>query len=663
MEQTRVWEGFDVQELVDSLKQSMLLSPEDMDRAVEAASTSATDARSLARWLVTAGFLTGYQVAAVCNRNYAGLRIGNYDILDRLGAGGMGTVFKARHRRMKRVVALKVLLHSLAQDDHFVQRFQREVETIARLSHPNIVMAFDADEDDAGHFLVMEYVEGRDLSSLVRQQGPLGVSAAVECVRQAACGLEYAHKQGMIHRDIKPDNLLLDVSGVVKVADLGLARFNNPAGPGTLNPASGITQAGGILGTANYMAPEQAIDSTGIDHLADVYSLGATLYFLLLGQPPYEGATVLATLLKHRDAPIPSLTVARADVPTELDAVFRRMVAKAPADRFPTMSEVVAALEGVRASPGDTARTPLSNLIRPGDAPGVESRTVDWQNPPASQTSSEGDALRTINMKPPGSHWEPVANVLLVEPSRTQSGIIRKYLQDSGARRVVAVSSGQDALRAAHTDLPDVIVSSLHLPDMTGLQLARQVRGENMQSAPGFVLISSEAEGADAGSLSDCGKAVLLQKPFAPEQLLEALRLVSRGPQPSRAGGRIRDLRVLIADDSVPARTHVRGVLVGLGLSQFVEVADGAGAVAEVAKGTFDLIVTDYNMPYMDGRGLVAYLKNNPSTAPVPIIMVTTETDPAKLDEVRRLGVAAVCDKTFPAGVVRNVVDQLVRTA
>jgi two-component system chemotaxis response regulator CheY len=196
------------------------------------------------------------------------------------------------------------------------------------------------------------------------------------------------------------------------------------------------------------------------------------------------------------------------------------------------------------------------------------------------------------------------------------------------------------------------------------VQLAQQIRGESKSAAPGFVLISSEAETSQVGSLSKCGQAVLLQKPFTPEKLFEALSLVSGQSGLESASeeksGRGK-LRVLIVDDSTPARLHIRSVLAGLGLSQFAEAADGAQAVAAVARGTFDLIVTDYNMPFIDGRGLIGYLKQNPATVSVPIIMVTTETDPAKLEAVRQLGVAAVCGKSFAAEVVRNIIDQILR--
>src|SRR5262249_2325635 len=229
-----------------------------------------------------------------------------YQTLARLGRGGRGPVYKARPRRMRRVVAIKILPRSAGQSEKFVKRFQREVEAVARLSHPNIVMAHDADEAEVGHFLVMEFVNGRDLASVVQAHGPLPVAEALDCIVQASRGLEYAHGQGIIHRDIKPANLLRDVSGVVKVADLGLARFEEPFGKP--EEASALTQAGTIMGTADFMSPEQALGLTNIDHRADIYSLGCTLYFLVHGKPPYEGPTMMAVLLKHREGPIPSLT-------------------------------------------------------------------------------------------------------------------------------------------------------------------------------------------------------------------------------------------------------------------------------------------------------------------------------------------------------------------
>jgi serine/threonine protein kinase len=642
------------EEFLQNLSDSGLWSQQEVEKWMQdlgGAVTDAADGTTLAQLLATSGKLTAFQAAGICERRFSELLIGNYEVLDRIGAGGMGTVFKARHRRMKRVVGVKVLSRNLGQTPSFVQRFQREVEAVARLTHPNIVMAFDADEAEVGQFLVMEFVDGRDLATEVAKFGPMSIDEAADCILQSARAMDYAHGQGVVHRDIKPANLMRDSSGVVKVADLGLARLTQGT-DGSGDSASRLTQAGGIMGTADFMAPEQAVDSTTIDQRADIYSLGCTLYFLLTGQPPFIGTTLIETLLKHRDAAIPSLSQARKEVPPALNGIFRRMVAKKASDRFQSMSEVVRAFESIATILAEQAEI-VVNLDRTNPLPSSQSMDVE-----TSFSMQSGATDRTIVESPAGAPKVSQLKVLLVEPSRTQSAIIRQYLQTQGVEKVVAVASGQQALEATRIERPDAIVSAMHLSDMTGVELAQQIQKAAQGVPPGFVLISSEAETSEAGSLSQCGKAVVLQKPFSPEKLTEALMLVS--DLGSIASRERRDkFRVLIVDDSAPARLHVRNVLKELGFAQFAEAVDGAKAVAAVVSESFDLIVTDYNMPFMDGSGLVGYLRQNPNTASVPIIMVTTEQDPAKLEAVRQLGVAGICDKSFPLEVVRKIVEQV----
>jgi two-component system chemotaxis response regulator CheY len=397
------------------------------------------------------------------------------------------------------------------------------------------------------------------------------------------------------------------------------------------------------------MPPEQAVDSTTIDHRADIYSLGATLYFLLHGKPPYEGQTMMTVLLKHREATIPSLAKGRSEVPAALEAAFQRMLAKAPADRFQNMSEVVHALETVQVGLSGSAllaAAPAGTVVRPESEMVAQQDAATGSAPPLTASTPQG----------PASPSTQTRTILLVEPSRTQAAIIRKFLQQGSVDNVVTASTGQEALRLARSTPPTAVVSTLILTDMTGIELAKQVRNECKGAPPGFVLISTEAEVKEAGALSSVG-AILLHKPFTPVQLGDALALACRQGTPLPSGR--ERVRVLVVDDSAPARVHMRSVLKGLGVTQLVEVADGAQAVAAVARDTFDLIVTDYNMPLMDGGALVGYLRENPATAGVPIIMVTTETDPLRLERVRRLGVAAICDKSFPAEIVREVLDRL----
>lgn len=298
------------------------------------------DAETFARLLVKQKLLTAYQAQQIYAGKGKSLILGNYLILDQIGQGGMGTVLKATHRRMNRVVALKVLSSKVVGSSSLLSRFHREAQAAARLDHPNIVAAFDADEFNGTHFFVMQFVDGSDLASVVKQRGPLAIEQAVSCTIQAARGLEYAHRNGVIHRDIKPANLLLDLNGTVKILDMGLARIEGQGGDN-----ADLTSTGVVMGTVDYMAPEQAMNTRTADARSDIYSLGATLWYLLAGRPLYGGESVMSRLMAHANTAIPSLHTARTDCTVPLDAVFRKMVAKAPADRFQSMTEVVTALE------------------------------------------------------------------------------------------------------------------------------------------------------------------------------------------------------------------------------------------------------------------------------------------------------------------------------
>ena len=249
---------------------------------------------------------------------------GEYTVIEKIGTGGMGQVFKALHRRMDRIVALKILPEGMVKSVDALARFQQEVRSAAKLIHPNIVTAYDAGEQEGSPFLVMELIEGRDLLRHAQEHGPLPIEKAVDYILQTAKGLEYAHSKGIIHRDIKPANLLLGVNGTVRILDMGLASFR---------PAEDEA----LAGTVDYLAPEQTGETRQADERSDIYSLGCTLFFLLTGKPLYEGKTVIQKVLAHREQAIPSL-------PT-LDAVFQKMVAKKPEARYQSMTEVIQALQ------------------------------------------------------------------------------------------------------------------------------------------------------------------------------------------------------------------------------------------------------------------------------------------------------------------------------
>ena len=286
-------------------------------------------------------------------------RLGNYELRERLGQGGMGTVYRAVHSKLKRVFAVKTLAPKLVHDPEVLARFRREVEASGRLQHPNIVAASDADEADGVHFLVMEYVDGSNLAELVRRDGPLGTATSVDYILQAARGLSYAHQAGVIHRDIKPSNLIVDGSGTVKVLDMGLARLEKQEAE-TVD-ASGLTVLGQVMGTADYMSPEQSLDTHVADERSDIYSLGCTLHFLLTGTATYPGKTVAQKLVAHREHPVPRLRDLVGRFPDQLDQAFQKMIAKKADDRFQSMEEVVLSLETCLADWSESGPSPLES--------------------------------------------------------------------------------------------------------------------------------------------------------------------------------------------------------------------------------------------------------------------------------------------------------------
>lgn len=322
------------------------------------------DAETLARELVRANKLTRYQAQVVYQGKVKGLVFGEYRVLDKLGQGGMGVVLKAEHRRMKRVVAVKMLPAAMMKSPQAVQRFYREVEAAAKLEHPNIVTAHDAGEHDGVQYLAMQYIDGKDLAAIVKEKGPLPIGQAVECMLQAARGLQYAHEQGVVHRDIKPANLLVDKKGTVKILDMGLARITGFVDE---EDRDRLTASGQVMGTCDYMAPEQALDARSADIRADIYSLGCTLYRLLTGEPLYHRESLAQIILSHQQAPIPSLCDARPEVPQKLDTIFCRMVAKKPDDRQQSMAEVIADLERCLGKQGGAAVSLAEHANDSGD--------------------------------------------------------------------------------------------------------------------------------------------------------------------------------------------------------------------------------------------------------------------------------------------------------
>jgi serine/threonine protein kinase/Leucine-rich repeat (LRR) protein len=370
-----------VEQFAASIFQSGLLSPAEIHELNQrlTASDLPGEAREIASRLVTEGKLTRYQASVLLKASKDPLLIDNYVILDTLDTGGMGLVFKALHRSMNRVVALKLLPAAMMSARDTVKRFQREVQAAAALSHPNVVAAYDAHQSAEIAYLVLEYVEGINLFRLVKEQGPLPVAVAANYVRQAATGLAYLHSRGIIHRDVKPANLILADDGTVKLLDMGLVRFASAEDLSCAEMDQELTQAGIVIGTVAYMSPEQALDTRSADQRSDIYSLGCTLFFLLTGRSLYHEETGMKTLLAHREQPVPTIREFCEEAPVSLDAVFRTMVAKRPADRLQTMTEVVAALDAC--VPGLAANSPagVARPFRAGATPVTMNLGRGWK--------------------------------------------------------------------------------------------------------------------------------------------------------------------------------------------------------------------------------------------------------------------------------------------
>jgi serine/threonine-protein kinase len=448
---------------------------------------SSIDSGKLANTLVERGLLTPWQCERLKEGRHKGFILGKYKLLGLLGTGGMSSVYLAEHILMQRRVAIKVLPRSRVGDSSYLARFRREAQAVAALDHRNIVRAYDIDNDGNTHYLVMEYVEGRDLQTIIKNDGPLDYDTAADYVRQAAEGLAHAHEVKVIHRDIKPANLLVDARGTVKILDMGLARFIN-------EQQTSLTRMHdeNVLGTADYLAPEQAKDSHTADHRADIYSLGCTLYYLLTGHPPFRDGSLAQRILKHQTQTPSSIFEDRSDAPQALVDVCMRMMAKQPAARFQTALEVAQTLgkwltaRGKKVDTISGAATPVVSPSTPprrmptlpGQRPGAPDDTISdktritMKGParggPAKPPSLPGSTARkpgsSVTGTPPRRPAKPGSSVLGADASRSGSGTkppsskssdkvkslpVARQFDDSGKSKAARPADGSSKLRIA----------------------------------------------------------------------------------------------------------------------------------------------------------------------------------------------------------------------
>ena len=329
-------------ELLDWLEQNQFLSPPQVE-PMRTLLVSFPDSHALARELIRRDWLTPFQVNQILQGKHDFLIVDSYRLRERIGEGAMGQVFKAWQPRVQRIVAIKMILKNLVNSAKALERFRREVEAAGRLEHPNIARVHDAGETDGRPYLVMEFIDGFNLSTHVKLEGALPIHVGVDYVRQTALGLQHAHEQGIVHRDIKPGNLLVltvNATRVVKILDFGLARFESEQ-----DDTARLTEVGKLLGTIDYIAPEQAHDARGADIRADIYSLGCTLFYLLTARPPFLGENIVEKLGPRLTGEAPWIRAERPEIAPALEEVIRKMMARRPEDRYQTPLEVAEVLE------------------------------------------------------------------------------------------------------------------------------------------------------------------------------------------------------------------------------------------------------------------------------------------------------------------------------
>jgi len=472
--------------MLDDLIRRSLVLQEDWDsvpQPVQDELRRHSDSEALLAALVQIKLLTPYQASRIRAGKINGLFFGNYRVLDRLGAGSMGIVFKADHVLLRRHVALKALPSSFVDDEQHLSRFLTEIRSVAGLQHPNIVAALDADHtrgsdtELAGwYFLVMEFVPGEDLDKNIRRRGPLPLAEACNLVCQVAGALAEAHQHGLVHRDIKPSNIMVTPEGQAKLLDFGLARRRQDRH---------LTEPGAVLGTLDYMAPEQAGTGAPVDHRADVYALGGILCWCLTGKPPFPARPSYTEQLLARQAQIPpTLNEARPELPPEIDSIVSKLMAIRPEDRYPTAQSVIGAL-------------------------------LPFLSAGSGVHRSLGRSLSALDM----TADDRKQRVLIVDDEPVIRKLFRQFLQAEGLHCEEA-SNGLDALETIKESIFDLVLLDINMPRMSGPELLRALR--ECPPCPNLkvIMLSGQMSADEMSRLLSAGADDYLPKPPSATQLV-----------------------------------------------------------------------------------------------------------------------------------------------
>ncbi|MBX9789251.1 MAG: serine/threonine protein kinase [Pirellulales bacterium] len=417
---------------------------------------------ALAEEFIRRGLITRWQADKLLEGRYKGFFLNKYKLLSLLGTGGMSSVFLAENVLMQKRVAVKVLPKHRVDDSSYLERFFNEARAAGRLTHPNIVHTYDIDNAGTHHYIVMEYVPGRNLQQVVKDDGPLSYRRAADYIAQAADGLAHAHDAKLVHRDVKPANFLVNEQNVVKLVDLGLAYFTSSD-----DPSLTLQHEENVLGTADYLAPEQAVCSHGVDARADIYALGCTLYFLLTGHPPFDEGTIHQRMVAHTLQQPPSIYEDRPDAPRSLVAICERMMAKKPDDRYQTAVEVATVLRDwlIANSPNGDSSPWLGGITASGNSGLRIGRAFD--------TSTLGDTVSSRDRLPQrgGLHrpLDPGGSSVISRGTRSggSSGRLRGGTIPSGSGKPVGGELELAPLGDEHGTKPTVYPPSAGNPGAT----------------------------------------------------------------------------------------------------------------------------------------------------------------------------------------------------
>jgi response regulator RpfG family c-di-GMP phosphodiesterase len=484
-----------LQELMDS---SLVLS-EDWERLSAQTRdelTKCSDTSVILPELVRHGLLTEFQAIRVDAGDTFGLILGNYRVLDQLGAGGMGVIFKGEHVRLRKAVAIKVLPLLPGSDSLQALRFLREIRAVAQLQHPNIVSAIDCGETfhsgptaPSLRYFVMEYVPGQDLTHLVAAEGPLAPDRACGLVYQVASALAEAHKHQLVHRDVKPSNIRVTPDDQAKLLDFGLVRFTN----------NRLTEPGMVFGTLDYLAPEQARDTSSVDIRADIYGLGGSLFWCLTGRTPFAGnGTPVQKLIRRLNQPPPSVRHYRPEIPAGLDAIVARMMACRPDDRYPTPQAVMNAL-----------------------LPFFKAASSEFPLLPSAH------ARATPRLVSPGVEEGGSPRVLVVDDDPMFRLLCTRVLGEAGMRCDQA-KDGREALAAIGNKSYDLVVTDWIMPGLSGLDLCRGLRANPPAPNLKIILFSASTTDDQVEEVLAAGADDYLNKQFSPTQLLARVNAALR---------------------------------------------------------------------------------------------------------------------------------------